>query len=88
VTIVVGDGSEGFAGEAPFDAVLVSAAFPDVPGPLAEQVALGGRLVQPIGPGGAEDVVLFERRPKGLVPRRTITGAHFVRLIGRQGFPA
>ena len=88
VTIVVGDGSEGLAGEAPFDAVLVSAAFPDVPGPLAEQVALGGHLVQPIGPGGAEDVVLFERRPEGLVQRRTITGAHFVRLIGRRGFPA
>jgi protein-L-isoaspartate(D-aspartate) O-methyltransferase len=88
VTIVVGDGSEGLAGEAPFDAIVVSAAFPDVPGPLAEQVAVGGRLVQPIGPGGAEDVVLFERRPEGLVQRRTITGAHFVRLIGRQGFPA
>jgi protein-L-isoaspartate(D-aspartate) O-methyltransferase len=88
VTIVVGDGSEGLAGEAPFDAILVSAAFPDVPGPLAEQVALGGCLVQPIGPGGAEDVVLFERRSEGLVPKKTITGAHFVRLIGRRGFPA
>jgi protein-L-isoaspartate(D-aspartate) O-methyltransferase len=88
VTIVVGDGSEGLAEEAPFDAILVSAAFPDVPEPLAEQVALGGRLVQPIGPGGAEDVVLFERRSEGLVPRRSITGAYFVRLIGRRGFPA
>jgi protein-L-isoaspartate(D-aspartate) O-methyltransferase len=87
-TIVLGDGSEGLSDEAPFDAILVSAAFPEVPDPLAEQLAAGGRLVQPIGPGGAEDVVLFERRPEGLIPRRSITGAHFVRLVGRQGFPA
>jgi protein-L-isoaspartate(D-aspartate) O-methyltransferase len=87
-TIVVGDGSEGLSDEAPFDAILVSAAFPEVPDPLAQQLAAAGRLVQPIGPGGAEDVVLFERRPEGLVPRLSITAAHFVRLVGRRGFPA
>jgi protein-L-isoaspartate(D-aspartate) O-methyltransferase len=87
-TIVVGDGSEGLADEGPFDAILVSAAFPEVPDPLAQQLAAGGRLVQPIGPGGAEDVVLFERRPEGLIPRLSITDAHFVRLVGRRGFPA
>jgi protein-L-isoaspartate(D-aspartate) O-methyltransferase len=86
--IVVGDGSEGLAEQAPFDAMLVSAAFPEVPEPLAEQLALGGRLVQPIGPGGREEVILFERRSNGLVARRTVTGAHFVRLVGRWGFPA
>jgi protein-L-isoaspartate(D-aspartate) O-methyltransferase len=88
VTVVVGDGSEGLAEHAPYDAVLVSAAFTEVPAPLAEQVAVGGRLVQPIGPGGNDDVVLFERRARGLVVRRTITGAHFVRLVGSRGFPA
>jgi protein-L-isoaspartate(D-aspartate) O-methyltransferase len=86
-TVVVGDGTEGLAGQAPFDAILVSAAFPAVPEPLIEQLAVGGRLVQPIGPGGAEDVVLFERRPGGLVKRQTITGARFVRLVGSRGFP-
>jgi protein-L-isoaspartate(D-aspartate) O-methyltransferase len=88
VTVVVGDGSEGLAEQAPFDAILVSAAFREVPEPLVDQLARGGRLVQPIGPGGNEDVVLFERRPEGLVALRTITGAHFVRLVGRRGFPA
>lgn len=87
-TVVVGDGSEGLPGEAPFDAILVSAAFPEVPAPLRAQLAPGGRLVQPIGPGGLEDVVLFEQRPEGFTARRTITGAHFVRLVGRHGFPA
>jgi protein-L-isoaspartate(D-aspartate) O-methyltransferase len=87
-TVVVADGSQGLAEEAPFEAIVVSAAFPEVPEPLAEQLTSGGRLVQPIGPGGLEDVVLFERRPEGLIPVQTITGAHFVRLIGRRAFPA
>jgi protein-L-isoaspartate(D-aspartate) O-methyltransferase len=87
-TVVVGDGSEGLVAHAPYDAILVSAAFPEVPAPLGAQLTIGGRLVQPIGPGGREDVVLFERRPEGLVARRTIVGAHFVRLIGRRAFPA
>ena len=85
-TVVVRDGSEGYPEQAPYTAIVVSAAFTSVPPALAAQVLPGGRLVQPIGPGGREDVVLFERRPEGLAPRRTITRAHFVRLVGRQGF--
>jgi protein-L-isoaspartate(D-aspartate) O-methyltransferase len=85
-TVVVGDGSEGYPEKAPFAAIVVSAAFTSVPPALSAQLLAGGRLVQPIGPGGREDVVLFERRSEGLVPRRTITRAHFVRLVGRQGF--
>ena len=50
--VVVGDGSEGLAEQAPFDAILVSAAFPDVPEPLAQQLVAGGRLVQPIDRAG------------------------------------
>jgi protein-L-isoaspartate(D-aspartate) O-methyltransferase len=87
VEIVVGDGTEGLPDQAPFDAILVSAAFPQVPPPLVEQLDPGQRLVQPIGPGGAEDVVLFEKGPRGLLRRYTVTGAHFVRLYGKHGFP-
>jgi protein-L-isoaspartate(D-aspartate) O-methyltransferase len=86
VEVVVGDGSEGLAAQAPFDAILVSAAYPRVPPPLAEQLEPRGRLVQPIGRGGHEEVVLFDRGPRGLVRRRVLTGAHFVRLYGRHGF--
>jgi protein-L-isoaspartate(D-aspartate) O-methyltransferase len=85
--VVVGDGSEGLLDRAPFDAIVVSAAFPEVPPPLVDQLASAGRLVQPIGPGGYEDVVLFERTDTGLERRRTITGARFVQLFGRHGFP-
>jgi protein-L-isoaspartate(D-aspartate) O-methyltransferase len=87
VTVVVGDGSEGLPEHAPFDAILVAAAHPRVPDPLAEQVAEGGRIVQPLGPGGAEDVVLFEKRDGELRRVRSVSGAHFVRLHGRHGFP-
>ena len=85
-TVVVGDGSEGYPEPAPYAAIVVSAAFTSVPSALTAQLLRGGRLVQPIGPGGREDVVLFEQRPEGLVPLRTITRAHFVRLVGREGF--
>jgi protein-L-isoaspartate(D-aspartate) O-methyltransferase len=87
VEVVVGDGSEGLPEHAPFDAILVSAAFPRVPSPLAEQLAEGGRLVQPIGHGGSEDVTLFQLEGGELVARRGVTGARFVPLVGRHGFP-
>lgn len=87
VEVAVGDGTEGLAEHAPYDAILISAAFPRVPRPLVEQLALGGRLIQPIGPGGEERVVLFEKGSEGLMRRRTIVGAHFVRLYGAHAFP-
>jgi protein-L-isoaspartate(D-aspartate) O-methyltransferase len=85
-TVVVGDGTGGLPEAAPFDAILVAAAYTGVPAPLVTQLADGGRLVQPLGLGGAEDVVLFERSGAELVRRRTVIGAHFVRLVGEHGF--
>jgi protein-L-isoaspartate(D-aspartate) O-methyltransferase len=88
VEVVVGDGSLGLEEHAPFDAILVSAAFPSVPEPLADQLAHRGRLVQPIGSGGDEDVMLFVRERESVVPRRIVTAARFVRLYGSRGFPS
>ena len=84
---MVGDGTEGLAAQAPFDAIVVAAAFPQVPAPLVAQLVLGGRLVQPIGAGGDEQVILFARTAEGLIRRATVTHAHFVRLYGRHAFP-
>ena len=86
VRIVVGDGGEGVPDAAPYQAVLLSAAAPEVPGPLARQLARDGRLVQPIGLGGHERVTLFRKGSKGGVQAvRVLTGAHFVPLHGRHG---
>jgi protein-L-isoaspartate(D-aspartate) O-methyltransferase len=85
--VVTGDGTKGLSEHAPYDAILVAAAFSSVPRPLDEQLTAGGRLVQPIGPGGREEVVLFEKGTRGFVRRRTIVGARFVRLHGAHAFP-
>jgi len=85
VRVVDGDGTEGLPSAAPYDAILVSAAFPHVPEPLVSQLRLGGRLVQPIGSGGAERVTVFECGADGLVSRDVVCHARFVRLFGRHG---
>ncbi len=86
VDVVLGDGTLGASEGAPYDAVIVCAAFPRVPEPLVEQLRMRGLLVQPVGPGGRERVELYERLPEGLVRRRTIVSACFVRLYGAHGY--
>jgi protein-L-isoaspartate(D-aspartate) O-methyltransferase len=85
--VVTVDGTKGLPEHAPYDAILVAAAFLSVPRPLEEQLAAEGRLVQPVGPGGSEEVVLFQKGTRGLVRRRTIALARFVRLHGAHAFP-
>jgi protein-L-isoaspartate(D-aspartate) O-methyltransferase len=87
VHVTVGDGGKGLPDHAPYDAIAVAAAYPLVPPPLVEQLGAGGRLVQPIGTSGAEDVTLFRRAADGrLVRVRTVMHAYFVPLYGRYGF--
>jgi protein-L-isoaspartate(D-aspartate) O-methyltransferase len=87
VTLLVGDGTLGLPNRAPFDAIVVTAAFPTVPRPLTEQLGEGGRLVQPIGPGGHEEVKLFQKRGERLAFERRVTGAYFVPLYGEHAYP-
>jgi protein-L-isoaspartate O-methyltransferase len=70
----------------PFDAIVIAAAFPLVPPPLIHQLALDGRLVQAIGPGGDEDVVLFRKTRTGFERVASITRAHFVALYGGHAY--
>jgi len=87
VVVLTGDGTEGAPDFAPFDAIVVSAAYPRVPSPLAAQLKIGGRLVQPVGPGGAERIILYQKEQHGLRRVRIVTAASFVQLHGRHGFP-
>lgn len=85
VEVYVGDGSQGLADMAPFDAILVSAAAPSIPGPLRTQLAEGGRLVLPVGDRTSQMLVRVRRegeswRIEDLAP------VMFVLLYGRYGF--
>jgi protein-L-isoaspartate(D-aspartate) O-methyltransferase len=87
VIVLVGDGTLGAPDLAPFKAIVGAAAAPRVPAPLAEQLDEGGRLVLPIGPGGAEDVTLFRKEDGKLLRMATVIPASFVRMVGIYGHP-
>lgn len=86
VEVVLGDGSEGYAPRAPYVGIIVAAATPEAPAPLTEQLAMGGRLVIPIGPREQQWLTLFERTPEG-IDSRSLEPCVFVPLVGRYGFP-
>jgi protein-L-isoaspartate(D-aspartate) O-methyltransferase len=85
VTVLVGDGTLGWRPFAPYDAILVSAASPEVPAPLVEQLAIGGRMVIPLGGKEAQTLTLVERREDG-VRTSTVADVRFVPLVGEFGF--
>lgn len=81
VVVLVADGTRGLSEHAPYDAIVVAAAAPAVPPALAEQLKDGGRLVQPMGPGGDEIVTKFRKRDGQLVQEAEVVPARFVPLI-------
>lgn len=85
VSLRVGDGTQGWPEHAPFDAIVVSAAFPDVPPPLIAQLAEGGRLIQPLGGSRGDDLVRYRTIDGELVVDRHLGAARFVPLRGRHG---
>ena len=85
VEVRVGDGSLGVPDRAPFDAIAVAAAAPNVPRPLYEQLLEGGRVVVPRGQRGGQELVLVVRTLEGPV-ERTVLPVRFVPLLGDEGF--
>jgi protein-L-isoaspartate(D-aspartate) O-methyltransferase len=79
VMIRVGDGYNGWPEEAPFDAIIVTAAPDHVPKPLLDQLAVGGRMVVPIGKD-TQQLMLYRRTPAGF-EQRTLDFVRFVPLI-------
>ena len=87
VQIVVGDGTEGYPPEAPYNGIIVTAATQEVPAPLVDQLAVGGRLVAPVGPRDIQQLVKLVKRSEG-VDRISYGGVAFVPLIGKYGWKA
>ena len=85
VAVHVDDGTLGFPEEAPFDAIIVTAAGPDVPEALTGQLSENGRLIIPVGGTTMQELILVERRGNDLV-RSHHGGCRFVRLIGAEGW--
>jgi protein-L-isoaspartate(D-aspartate) O-methyltransferase len=85
VSLLLGDGTLGWRDHAPYDAILVSAAGPDVPRPLLEQLAEGGRLIAPVGDRDEQMLVMVTRRDDRF-ERRDIAPVRFVPLLGTHGW--
>ncbi len=82
----VGDGSEGWPQEAPFDRMMVTAAASEVPPALVEQLAAGGKLVIPVGPAGMQNLLAVTKDRRGRVREDVINQVSFVELVGPYGW--
>jgi len=82
VEVRVGDGYAGWPEKAPFDAIVVTAAAPEVPPALVEQLKRGGRMVIPVGERwGAQELMLVSKRADGGVERKNVLPVRFVPLV-------
>jgi protein-L-isoaspartate(D-aspartate) O-methyltransferase len=87
IELHVGDGSKGWPEAAPFDAILVAAGGPDVPAALKEQLAIGGRLIVPVGDSERRQTLLkVTRRGDSEYDQENLGVVMFVPLIGEQGW--
>lgn len=85
VRVHTGDGTLGLPTAAPFDAIVVAAAAPQIPPPLVEQLAEGGRLVIPVGPPDHQELRQV-RKSGGETSSRVLHYCRFVPLVGRYGW--
>jgi len=86
VMVHIGDGTLGWKEHSPYDGIIVTAAAPRPPAALLEQLALGGRLVIPIGDEFTQDLIVFTREGKNDYTEENYGGCRFVKLIGDQGW--
>jgi len=85
VTVTVGDGTKGDPERAPFDRIIVTAATPEIPPPLLDQLAPDGILIAPVGPtGGVQQLKRLHKKEDGAIEERTLMAVRFVPLIPGQ----
>ena len=82
VFVHVGDGYAGLVDKAPFDRIIITAAPPQIPPRLVEQLATGGRMVLPVGPRfGVQDLIVIEKRSDGTLGRTNLGPVRFVPMV-------
>lgn len=85
VRVIDGDGTLGYPANAPYDGIIITAATPDVPRPLLEQLADGGTLVAPVGGRDIQDLITLHKKG-GSFSQESHGGVRFVPLIGQHGW--
>jgi protein-L-isoaspartate(D-aspartate) O-methyltransferase len=85
VEIKIFDGTLGWMEESPFDAIMVTAGSPDIPQALLDQLAIGGRLVIPVGDAFVQDLIRVIKTEEG-IKKEDLGGCRFVKLIGKYGW--
>ena len=85
VLVVIGDGSKGYETESPYDKIYVTAAAPEIPKPLINQLKLGGKMVIPIG-NSIQWLYIVEKDEQGKITKWNWGSVRFVPLIGEYGF--
>ena len=80
------DGTLGWKEYAPYDAIMVTAGAPKIPEPLLAQLAIGGRLVIPVGNRFSQELIRVTRKEKEVFARKELGGCRFVDLIGVHGW--
>jgi protein-L-isoaspartate(D-aspartate) O-methyltransferase len=83
--VIVGDGTEGFPPEAPYDRVMITAATPEIPHPVVEQIQEGGIVVAPVGMQFEQDLLKGVKNG-GALKKKYLGGCRFVKLVGKYGF--
>jgi protein-L-isoaspartate(D-aspartate) O-methyltransferase len=87
ISILVADGTLGWPGMAPYDAIIVTAGAPRVPKPLLEQLAVGGRLVLPVGPDRLGQILIrVRRKDEDEYLEERLLAVQFVPLVGAEGW--
>jgi protein-L-isoaspartate(D-aspartate) O-methyltransferase len=85
ITFIVGDGTEGYSAEAPYDGIIVTAGAPEIPETLVSQLGVEGKLVIPVGDRFSQQLKRVIRK-QNHVASETHTGCRFVDLIGKFGW--
>ena len=88
VTVILGDGTKGYKEKSPYDRIYATASAPEVPGPLKNQLKVGGRLLTPVGRNpSVQELLCFKRVSENDYRSYNLGGVVFVPMIGEHGWP-